>query len=43
MTLNASKPKIESKDDKKEWSTVDTRLGMVVKPPLLYIKEYSFD
>ena len=41
--LNASKPKIESKDDEKEWSTVHMRLGIVVKPLLLRIKKYSSD
>ena len=43
MTLNASEPKIKSKDDKEEWSTVHMRLGRVVKPLVLYMKEYGSD
>ena len=38
VTRNASAPKIESKDDKKEWSTIHTKSGRVVKPPVLYMK-----
>ena len=38
---NASESKIESKDDKKEWSTVHRRSGSVVKPMVLYMKEYG--
>ena len=43
VTSNASEPKVESKDDEKEWSTVHTRSGRVVKPLVLYMKEYSTD
>ena len=39
--LNASEPKVKSKDNKKEWSTVRTRSGRVVKPPVLYMKEFG--
>ena len=41
--LNASEPKAKSKNDKKEWSTICTRLGRVVKPPVLYRKEFGTD
>ena len=41
VMLNAFEPKIESKDDKKEWSTVHMRSGRIVKHPVLYMKEYS--
>ena len=41
VMMNASEPKVKSKDDKKEWSTVHTRLGKVVKPPILYMNEYG--
>ena len=41
--MNASEPKIEDKNDKREWSTVCTRLGRVVKPLVLYMKEYGAD
>ena len=43
VTLNASDPKVKSKDEEKEWSTVCTRLGRVVNPLVLYMKEYSSD
>ena len=43
VTLNASEPKLESKDNKKEWSTVHMRSGRVAKPPVLYMTEYSTD
>ena len=32
VTLNASEPKVKSKDNKKEWNTVSTRLGRVINP-----------
>ena len=32
---------LESKDNKKEWSTVRMKLGRVVKPLVLYMKEYG--
>ena len=35
VMLNASEPKIESKEDKIEWNTVHRRFGRVVKPPVL--------
>ena len=41
VMLNASQSKAESKNDKKEWSTLCTRSGRVVKPLLLYMKEFS--
>ena len=41
--FNASEPKVESKNDEKEWSTVHTRLGRVAKPLGLYMKEYCTD
>ena len=37
--LNASEPKIKSKDDVKEWHTVCMRSGRIVKPPILYMKK----
>ena len=43
VMLNASEPKAKCKDDKKERSTVCTRLGRVVKPPVLYVKEFGTD
>ena len=43
LMLNASEPKVKSKDDEKEWSTVHTRSGRVVKPLVLYMKEYVTD
>ena len=43
VTLKASEPKIKSKDDEKKWSTVHMRSGKVVKPPVLYMKEYCSD
>ena len=43
VKLNASEPKIESKDNEKEWSTVHTKLSWVVKPLELNMKEYSSD
>ena len=36
--LNASLPKIESKDEKNEWNAVHLRSGRVVKSLILYIK-----
>ena len=39
--LNASEPKVESKDNEEEWSTIHTRLGRVVKPPELYMKLFG--
>ena len=41
VLLNASEPKIEFKDYGKEWNTVCTRSGRVVKPLVLYMKEYG--
>ena len=41
--LNTSEPKVTSEDDKKEWSTVHTRLGSVVKPQVQYINKYDSD
>ena len=35
VTLNASKPKAEYKDDEKGWSTIGTKSGRVVKPLVL--------
>ena len=43
MSLNASEPKVKSKVDKKEWSTVHLRSGKVVKPLVLYMKECDDD
>ena len=43
LTLNASEPKVECKDEKKEWRTIHTRLGRVMKPPVLYMKEFGAD
>ena len=43
VTLNSSEPKVICKVDEKELSTVHTRLGRVVKPLVLYMKEYSTD
>ena len=43
VMMNASEPKIESKNDEKEWSTVHTRSGRVMKPLVLYMKEYGSD
>ena len=43
VTLNASEPKIESENDKKEWSTVHKRSGRVLNFLVLYMKEYSSD
>ena len=43
VKLNASEPKIESKDDEKEWGTVHIRLGRVVKPLVLHMKAYGSD
>ena len=40
LTLNASEPKVEYKDDQNEGSTVHMRLGGAVKPPVLYMKEF---
>ena len=41
VTLNASEPIVESKDNKEEWSNVRMRLGRVVKPPVLDMKEFG--
>ena len=41
--MNASEPKADSKEDKKEWSTVCMRSGRVVKPLVLYMKEFGTD
>ena len=43
MTLNASEPKVKSKDNKKGWSKVHTRLDRVVEPLVLYMKEFGID
>ena len=43
VMLNASEPKAKSKDNEEEWNTVHTRLGIVVKPPVLYMKEFGTD
>ena len=43
VTLNASVPKIESKVDKIEWNILHKRSGKVVRPPVLYMKEYGSD
>ena len=39
VMLNASELKVNSKDNKKEWSTEHTTSGRVVKPLVLYMKE----
>ena len=41
--MNAFEPKVKSKDEKKEWSTIHTRLGRGVRVPVLYMKEYGND
>ena len=43
MTVNASEPKVEFKDNKKEQSTVHKRSGRIVKPLVLYMKQYGSD
>ena len=43
VILTDSNPRIESKDNKKEWSSVHIRSGRVVKPPVLYMTEYGSD
>ena len=41
VMLNASEPKVKSKNEEKEWSIVCTRSDRVVKPMVLYMKESS--
>ena len=41
VTLNASEHKVESKDDKKEWSTEHVRLSKLVKTLVLYMNKYK--
>ena len=41
--FNASEPKVKSKDDKKELSTVCMRSSRNLKPLVLYMKEYNSD
>ena len=41
VKLKASEPKAKSKDDKKGWSIMCTRSGRVLKPPVLYMKEFG--
>ena len=41
VMFNASEPKVKSKNDKKEWSNLHMRSGRVVKPLVLYMREFS--